>query len=48
VDLALRPALARRPARRNEVYHARFEQPLLESGADQRTAMEQASRLSGD
>jgi adenylate cyclase len=32
----------------NEVYHARFEQPLLESGAGQRTAMEQASRLSGE
>ena len=32
----------------NEVYHARFEQPVLESGATQRTAMEQASRLSGD
>jgi class 3 adenylate cyclase len=32
----------------NEAYHARFEVPLLESGADQRTAMELASRMSGD
>ncbi len=32
----------------NEAYHARFEVPLLESGADQRTAMEVASRMSGD
>jgi adenylate cyclase len=32
----------------NEAYHARFELPLLESGADQRTAMELASQLSGD
>jgi adenylate cyclase len=32
----------------NEVYHARFELPVLESGADQRTAMEQAARLAGD
>jgi adenylate cyclase len=30
-----------------EVYHARFEGPLLASGADQRTAMEWASSLSG-
>jgi len=32
----------------NEAYHARFEVPLLESGADQRTAMAVASRMSGD
>jgi adenylate cyclase len=32
----------------NEAYHARFELPLLESGADQRTAMELASQMSGD
>jgi adenylate cyclase len=32
----------------NEVYHARFEGPALASGADQRTAMEQAARLGGD
>jgi adenylate cyclase len=31
-----------------EVYHARFEGPLLESGADPRTAMEWASNLSGE
>jgi adenylate cyclase len=31
-----------------EVYHARFEGPLLEAGADQRTAMEWASNLSGE
>jgi len=31
-----------------EVYHARFEGPMLESGADQRTAMEWASNLSGE
>jgi adenylate cyclase len=31
-----------------EVYHARFEGPLLESGADPRTAMEWASDLAGD
>jgi hypothetical protein len=31
-----------------EVYHARFEGPLLASGADQRTAMEWASNLSGE
>jgi adenylate cyclase len=31
-----------------DVYHARFEGPLLESGADERTAMEWASRLAGD
>jgi len=32
----------------NDAYHARFELPVLESGADQRTAMELASRMSGD
>jgi adenylate cyclase len=32
----------------HELYHARFELPLLASGADQRTAMEQAAQLSGD
>jgi len=32
----------------NEAYHARFEVPVLESGADQRTAMELASQMSGD
>jgi adenylate cyclase len=32
----------------NEVYHARFEEPVLASGADQRMAMELAARLSGD
>jgi adenylate cyclase len=32
----------------NEAYHARFEMPLLESGAAQRTAMELASQLSGE
>jgi hypothetical protein len=32
----------------NEAYHARFELPVLESGAHQRTAMELASRMSGD
>jgi adenylate cyclase len=32
----------------NEIYHARFELPVLESGADQRTAMELAARLGGD
>jgi class 3 adenylate cyclase len=32
----------------NELYHARFELPVLASGADQRTAMEQAAQLSGD
>ncbi|HEU4399974.1 MAG TPA: adenylate/guanylate cyclase domain-containing protein [Actinomycetota bacterium] len=32
----------------NEAYHARFELPVLESGADQRTAMELASQMSGD
>src|SRR5215218_1931206 len=32
----------------NEVYHARFEGPVLASGADQQTAMEQAAQLSGD
>jgi adenylate cyclase len=31
-----------------EVYHARFEGPLLASGAHQRTAMEWASNLSGE
>jgi adenylate cyclase len=31
-----------------EVYHARFEGSLLEAGADQRTAMERASEVSGD
>jgi adenylate cyclase len=31
-----------------DVYHARFEGPLLASGADQRTAMEWASNLSGE
>jgi adenylate cyclase len=32
----------------NEIFHARFELPVLESGADQRTAMELAARLGGD
>jgi adenylate cyclase len=32
----------------NDIFHARFEMPMLESGADQRTAMELASRLGGD
>jgi adenylate cyclase len=32
----------------NELYHARFEGPVLASGADQRTAMEQAAQLSSD
>jgi adenylate cyclase len=32
----------------NEVYHERFEGPLLEAGADPRTAMEWASNLSGE
>jgi hypothetical protein len=32
----------------NDAYHARFELPVLESGADQRTAMELASQMSGD
>jgi adenylate cyclase len=32
----------------NDIYHARFEMPMLESGADQQTAMELASRLGGD
>ena len=31
-----------------EAYQARFEGPVLASGADQRTAMEQAAQLSGD
>ena len=31
-----------------EAYHARFEGPALESGADQRTAMELAAQLGGD
>jgi adenylate cyclase len=31
-----------------EAYQARFELPVLESGADQRTAMEQAAQLSVD
>jgi adenylate cyclase len=31
----------------NEVYQARFEQPVLESGLGQRTAMELASELAG-
>jgi adenylate cyclase len=31
-----------------EAYHARFEGPVLASGADQRTAMDLASQLSGD
>jgi adenylate cyclase len=31
----------------NEAYHARFELPVLESGADQRQAMEAASRAAG-
>jgi adenylate cyclase len=35
-------------AAENEVYHARFEMPVLASGADQRTAMELAARLGGD
>jgi class 3 adenylate cyclase len=32
----------------NEVYHARFELPVLQSGMSQREAMELASRLSGE
>jgi class 3 adenylate cyclase len=32
----------------NEAYHARFELPVLASGADQRTAMELASQMSAD
>jgi adenylate cyclase len=32
----------------NEAYHARFEMPVLESGADLRQAMEFASRLAGE
>jgi adenylate cyclase len=32
----------------NEAYHARFELPVLESGADQRRAMELASQMSAD
>jgi adenylate cyclase len=32
----------------NEIYHARFEVPVLASGADQRTALELAGRLGGD
>jgi hypothetical protein len=32
----------------NEIYHARFELPVLASGVDQRTAMELAARLGGD
>jgi hypothetical protein len=31
-----------------EVWKARFEGPVLASGADQRTAMERAAQLSGD
>jgi adenylate cyclase len=31
-----------------QAFHARFEAPVLESGADQRTAMELASQLAGD
>jgi hypothetical protein len=31
-----------------EAYQARFEGPALESGADQRTAMELAAQLGGD
>jgi Wax ester synthase/diacylglycerol acyltransferase catalytic domain len=31
----------------NEAYHARFELPVLEAGADQRRAMELASQMSG-
>jgi adenylate cyclase len=31
----------------NEAYHARFELPVLESGADQRQTMELASQMSG-
>jgi adenylate cyclase len=32
----------------NEAYHARFEGPVLASGADQRTALELASQMSAD
>ncbi|HEY3035177.1 MAG TPA: hypothetical protein VGJ54_11045, partial [Streptosporangiaceae bacterium] len=32
----------------NEAYHARFELPVLKSGADQRRAMELASQMSGE
>src|SRR5512132_405175 len=32
----------------HEVYRARFKEPVLASGADQRTAMELASQLAGD
>jgi adenylate cyclase len=32
----------------NEVYHARFEMPMLEAGLDQRETMEVASRMGGD
>jgi adenylate cyclase len=32
----------------NEVYHARFEMPVLQSGMSQREAMELASELSGE